>query len=210
MSTTPAGEYLLARRLRSAMPACQVCDVDSVKGGGQGLRKAVCDAATQLAVGQKFEERFWSITTKNKAHTKFPGSIKGLQWCGIYAVWVWNQALIDMDWELNTPQGNSNGPYKPGAGTRIKTSTDLTHLAPGDILVKIKPYLHHMIVISTSLEDAPLKLEVLQGNSGTGDETQTIVSRAAVDRSGGEYYFYSLDSVDSASVNYGGNTPGSR
>jgi hypothetical protein len=190
----PAGQYLVARRGLREIPGPHFCDINAVDRTGGSIRKDVINviesAVVASEVGDGFDAEYWSVVTPA---TPFQPPIK-TQWCGIYAVWVWTRAGIAVKWK------DGVGPTLQGSTHRMKVSTDLKYLAPGDIIVKRfneqkKDVEHHMIVINTTLEDAPKGLRVLQGNSAGSTPATSKVTKADVRLGSNEYYFYSLDSV---------------
>lgn len=208
-----AGRYLMARELYSQYRG-RACDAEIVEHpDGKGQRLKTCTYSKSTDVGHTWDKKYWSVVRKRGSPPPCPETIKGIQWCGIYATWAWNQTGVDVEWEMFAGEkGEGNGPYLRGSNDRVMTSTDLRFIAPGDILVHTKPHNHHMLVLMTNWKVSPTECFVLQGTSGNFDsETKTIVSRAQhLMKEKDEYFFYSMDSLASNPRNYGHNVPGHR
>jgi hypothetical protein len=225
-SNDPAEQYLYARQIYRHAPNAWA-GADCVERNG--IRRAVCAKAKELFPEDpspdspksygKFDPAYWAVTTVKSKHTAFAPPI-GVDWCGIFASWIWKETGIEVEWELQGIDpivdgkrilGASTGPYMKGAASRIATSSVFSSIAPGDILVRRADPFHHMLVICTSWEDSPGTFCVLQGNSVTSPKTQSLVSRAIVRGvSHSQYFYYSLDSVTSPTKHYGTNIPGWR
>jgi hypothetical protein len=209
----PAGQYWLARELKRSTEAT------SSRAGAKavdhfdpmiGQRVSVCDLGTTLPTGGKWDEKYWEVVTVKGKPTKYPGSIKGIQWCGIYATWVWRQSGID------------NVVFEIGKGVRfdgsagILQSNDLSYLAPGDLIVDCTPpppppppappkppVYHHMLVLNTNVSNPVTAMYVHQGNSVRGPETASEVSNAEVSSLKGKtYLYYSLDTIQDPKMAY--------
>jgi len=174
------------------------------------LRYAICEKVLNVQVGTHFDQKYWSIAwPATMPRTPTP------EWCGMFATWVWKEAALRVEWAfLEQAKNASNGPYRFGSPTRIKTSsvqTCASFVAPGDIIVQSPSPNHHMLVLSITADHS--KADVIEGNFGTGGPSNTIVHG----RSGSvgytlsnASYFYSVDSYRWSSINYGSDTPGSR
>jgi hypothetical protein len=171
-----------------------------------GTRDRICKAARDSSASGSFKPVYWQVV---HPQSDAPTPIK-TKWCGIFATWIWSRAGLPVEWEIATPEGKSNGPYLMGGHDRIKTSTDLGYLAPGDILVRNNSALHHRLVLSIS--DDEKTLEVLEGNYGDGAPQVNRVRRGDVvlNPARGAYYYYSVDSYTQPGTNYGNNIPGHR
>ena len=209
----PAGQYRLARDLIRSTAAT------SARAGAMAIdhfdpmiaqRALVCGLGTTLPTGGKWDEKYWEVVTVNGKQKKYPGSIKGIQWCGIYATWVWRQSGID------------NVVFEIGKGVRfvgsagILQSNDLSYLAPGDIIVDCTPpppppppappkppVYHHMLVLNTNVSNPVTAMYVHQGNSVRGPETESEVSNAEVSSLKGKIYlYYSLDTIQDPKIAY--------
>jgi hypothetical protein len=167
-------------------------------------RRVVCSWATALPTLVPWDKKYWEVVTKNGLPEKYPGTIKGIQWCGIYATWVWRKSGID-----NVVFERSKGIQFAGSVNFLQ-SNDLSYLAPGDIIVdgtpppppppgkdpKLPPY-HHMLVLNTNTSNPVTAMYVHQGNSVRGPETESEVSNADVPSMKGKtYLYYSLDTAE--------------
>jgi hypothetical protein len=212
----PAGQYRLARDLiastQSPSSRAGVMAVDHFDPT-IAQRAKVCGLGTTLPTGIKWDEKFWSVVTENGKPKKYPGTIKGIQWCGIYATWVWQQSGVD------------DVVFEIGKGVRftgsknITQSNDLNYLAPGDIIVDCtapppppppappqpqkQPVYHHMLVLNTNATNPVRAMFVHQGNSVRGPETESEVSNGDVaSMIGKTYLFYSLDTIQDSAKFY--------
>jgi hypothetical protein len=145
------------------------------------------DTATQQIVreGWKNLQNYFDLTVvgwsplhwKNKqilAGVQIPGrripqpGTSGMQWCGIFATWVWIKAGIHVKWVLGP---GISRPYTRGNDFR-----------PGDICVKKGGVVHHCIAIS---DGDPV--QTVNGNSDNQSILIKPIARSQV------AYYYKVD-----------------
>ena len=105
------------------------------------------------------------------AETRRTWKPHGTSWCGVFAIWVYRRAGLDLSWDLN--RGRPDGPLEkrwPWDFTRRDEFEDA--IQPGDIVVGPGPLWHHSIVVSRGANGA---LTTISGNTVFG----RIVKRAS-------------------------------
>lgn len=119
-----------------------------------------------------------------KAHMRAPQDKegRGMQWCGIFANWVWLQCGTNTKWKLGTGGGPTPENAKP-----VPISTDLKQILPGDIVVNSGNLVHHYLCVEISSNGKTFY--TIDGNSTNQEvrETKHELSQMAG--------FYALDTV---------------
>jgi hypothetical protein len=171
-------------------------------------RDGICRTATQVpALGKRFEEppvsSCWSLVRTVGKLDKPLAEEQPIQtnWCGIFATWLWWMAGHDVIWVSGV------GPSFAKGGRRVKTSSLIPMLAPGDIIVEAFGSKHHMLVLSIACDRS--KAEIIEGNAGAAapDKTKVNLRSLNLPKDGTNHWFYSVDSLRDPSVNYGYNIP---
>jgi hypothetical protein len=143
----------------------------------------------------KMNEKTYDVTPLEglkRAHMRVPQSPDkkdglGIQWCGIFAAWVWQKATgLDVKWRMG------DGPRV--GGRKVGESTKAEALAPGDIAIlkekdaKIKnPLVHHFLIHSMTADGQ--QINAVNGNSN--DQRILVKTFSLKDIR----YFYSVDTL---------------
>lgn len=175
---------------------------ESKKRRGADILKRIFDEAMEGAIGWDGPQKKY-IDGNGGEHMVSPregieipgmripqdGKGLGMNWCGIYANWVWRNAGTDIKWK----PGDGGGP-KLGGGSVLPVSKNYKALTPGDICFIPKAN-HHFILVSVSQDGKALS--TIDGNA----MWQEIVERKIGDTDGHKTSelrgFYSFDSVRS-------------
>jgi hypothetical protein len=127
-----------------------------------------------------------------RAHMRVPQSPDkkdglGIQWCGIFAAWIWQKATgLDVKWRMG------EGPRV--GGRKVENSTKPEALAPGDIAVlkekdpnNPNPLVHHFLIHSMTADGQ--QINAVNGNSN--DQRILVKTFSIKDIR----YFYSVDTL---------------
>jgi hypothetical protein len=181
-----------------------------------GDRARICQSNGLSKPGDTFEQAksCWEVLEVPKP---VPKPIV-IHWCGIYAADIWRRnAFPAVSWYI--------GDKRPGICIdkhAIRPSSNLKMLAPGDVLIDLRPLLdgegkpkldpntnkeihayHHMLVLEVAVDRT--ETLILQGNSGGQPPGSSVVSTAKLDLrqiNRSTHCFKSVDTLSNAAQVY--------
>lgn len=170
------------------------------------LREAICNAALANSSGTCKQAYL------NQTHNGDLTVPVKIHWCGIFAAWVWRQAIALVYFKRGdkTPKGAFGGIWRESPDQFLGGSGRLNCLFPGDIIV-FSPTggrNHHAIVTSVSVsstKNVPNIVNLVEGNAGGNPPESSIVKRtdgAQLAANSEAKQFYSVDTFQNSTIRY--------